>query len=549
MKETLHIYTRVSTMTQQEEGTSLTTQKELGIKRAETLGFEHKIWNEGGASSNYENFENRPVLLELLSEINAGKIHHLWVYNNDRLSRNDITAQTIRIALQKNGVTLYTKDGAYDLNNPHDKMVKGMFDLLAQYDNALRSERTRIGKLNRVKEGRWMGGPAPFGYKIEDKVLTLCQEESGWVRNIYEWYAAGQSIEWIKSELDKNGVLSRRGKLWSQGSVRQILQNTHPLGYYTYTDSKTEEFVECKCPTIVSKTLWDQCQKRRQVINERKGQINRTKRFYLLRDLLYCGHCGKHMAGRIKESKNEYLYYCPHREREWGKSAPANDEKWKRNKGCDMSSSLNINATNHLVLKEIGSSIFLAKIRKQVYEIYHNHMTANNGDSIDSDISLLKKRRKKLEKELEGAIDNVADLRAEKLLKREDERVVDGVIDRMNAHIKETERKIEQVDIDIERRSNKVDPSVIVMDLQNIASEIEELNEKQKMKSFLKSFIEKIMVFYNKDKREHTLVVHMKKSIIGDVHELVLPSKKNRKMTRKTGLVGTPQQNKSITVE
>ncbi|MGH1457225.1 MAG: recombinase family protein [Alphaproteobacteria bacterium] len=87
-KETLHVYTRVSTQTQQDEAISLVLRQELGIQKANELGFEYKVWNEGEASSKYENFVNRPVLLKLISEIDAGNVDHLWVYNNDRLSRN-----------------------------------------------------------------------------------------------------------------------------------------------------------------------------------------------------------------------------------------------------------------------------------------------------------------------------------------------------------------------------------------------------------------------------------------------------------------------------
>jgi len=43
--------------------------------------------------------ENRPVLMKLLSEVESGSVKHLFVFNNDRLSRNEITQQTIRIAL------------------------------------------------------------------------------------------------------------------------------------------------------------------------------------------------------------------------------------------------------------------------------------------------------------------------------------------------------------------------------------------------------------------------------------------------------------------
>ena len=38
MKETLHIYTRVSTLSQKDEGTSLDEQKRLGKEKAKELG-------------------------------------------------------------------------------------------------------------------------------------------------------------------------------------------------------------------------------------------------------------------------------------------------------------------------------------------------------------------------------------------------------------------------------------------------------------------------------------------------------------------------------
>jgi DNA invertase Pin-like site-specific DNA recombinase len=351
---TLHIYTRVSTQTQQDEGTSLDSQRDLGIQKAEQMGFEYKVWNEGGASSNYEDFENRPILLQLLTEIDKGNVKHLWVYNNDRLSRNEITAHTIRVKLQSNAVTLYTNNGQFDLTNPQDGFLKTILDAVAQLDNAQRAERSRQGKLARVKQGFWMGGPPPYGYQILDKKLDLHAEESKWVKKIYEWYNEGRSTEWIKSKLDKAGVQTRRQKaLWTLGSLQKILQNTHPTGYYTYTDSKTDESIRCTCPSIITHTLWNSCQDKRKKSLVRRGQNNRTQRFYLLRNLMFCGHCGSPMSGRIKENKNEYLYYCPHKERNWVKAAPKKEDKWKRGKGCSMVRSLNIMATDNLVKKEV----------------------------------------------------------------------------------------------------------------------------------------------------------------------------------------------------
>ena len=109
-KNTLHIYTRVSTSIQETDGTSLDTQKELGIKKSKELGFKHKVWNEGAKSSHHEDIALRPVLSQLLTEIREGNVQHLWVIEQSRLSRNDMVAATIRNECNKAGVTFYTKD-------------------------------------------------------------------------------------------------------------------------------------------------------------------------------------------------------------------------------------------------------------------------------------------------------------------------------------------------------------------------------------------------------------------------------------------------------
>ncbi len=43
INKTLHIYTRVSTTVQAEQGTSLESQRELGIEKANKLGYEFKV--------------------------------------------------------------------------------------------------------------------------------------------------------------------------------------------------------------------------------------------------------------------------------------------------------------------------------------------------------------------------------------------------------------------------------------------------------------------------------------------------------------------------
>lgn len=84
MREILRIYSRISSAVQ-EEGTSLKTQKDFGIRKSKELAAKYQIWNEVTASSHNENLTNRPKIAELLLEIQNGTIKHLFVYNNDCL--------------------------------------------------------------------------------------------------------------------------------------------------------------------------------------------------------------------------------------------------------------------------------------------------------------------------------------------------------------------------------------------------------------------------------------------------------------------------------
>jgi DNA invertase Pin-like site-specific DNA recombinase len=88
-----------STLIQQEEGASLETQKQLGIRKAKGLGVDYQLWNEGGQSSAHDDLNNRPVLVSLLSLIESGSVKRLFVYNTDRLSRNQQTWAVIRYKL------------------------------------------------------------------------------------------------------------------------------------------------------------------------------------------------------------------------------------------------------------------------------------------------------------------------------------------------------------------------------------------------------------------------------------------------------------------
>ena len=349
MENILHIYTRVSSTLQQEEGTSLDNQKQLGIKKATELGFDFHLWNEGGQSSFHDDLTNRPVLVSLLSLFDSGTVKHLFVYNTDRLSRNQQTWAVIRYKLLVHGVTLHTVSGQMALKNPVDDLMLGILSEISQYDNRIRAERSRLGRFQKVQQGNWKGGPPAFGYRLEQKRLEIDPFESEWIVKIYDWYCCGVSVKNIQSNLTHHGVLTRRGNpQWSLGSIQFILRNPVYVGYFDYTDKMLGETVRIQTTPIVDAQVFQIAQDRRKNNQKTKNQVNPSKHFYLLRDVLICGHCDTPMGGRIHTAGHQHLYYCVNKERTW-KTRGDDTKKWKRGSNCSMLRSINIGKTDELV--------------------------------------------------------------------------------------------------------------------------------------------------------------------------------------------------------
>ena len=363
LSETLHIYTRVSTVVQADEGMSLDVQRDIGIDRAKSLGFEFKLWNEGGRSSNHEEIDKRPVLSQVYDAIRKGVIKHLFVYDQSRLSRNDNVSSIFRYECNKQGVTLYNKEGKYDLGNHQDQFLKQILDAVGQFDNAQRAERTRLGKLSRIRQGNWMGGPPPFGYEIKGKKLAINPNESKWVEKIFEMYANRIATMDIKIELDANGVEPRRKiGTWSLGSLQAMMSNTHYLGYWDFHDKKTGEQVRVDCPRILSSDLWSRVQKTKELNSVRSRSLNPVKHFYMLKNIMKCGHCGTWLSGLVSKQQSKNHYYCPKKERLWSKRPIEIEDKWRRGRVCEMTRSLNIDDTDELVWNAVIEVLSKSKI-------------------------------------------------------------------------------------------------------------------------------------------------------------------------------------------
>ena len=522
---TLHIYARVSTSTQETDGSSIESQIAAGEEYAQKNGMMPKVWNEGGKSSAGDSFVNRPVLAEVLAKIDSGEIEHLYVWNTDRLSRNLETWNVIRMKLLQNDVVLHTPSGRQTLSDFQTNLVLGILKEISHYDNQLRTERFRMGKLNSIRNGGWMGGPAPFGYRIEDGKLVPDEYESGWVRAIYEWYLNGGSIDHIRTRLLENGVLTRRGNpVWSHGAINQVLKNTHFAGYYNYRDKKSNETIRVECPSLLDPGLVARVREMRRKRSYRQGRsgergANNAKHTYLLTGLLRCGHCGGRIGGNRRKTQTSY-YSC---------NEKTNRFKTKytdRYVVCSAKRNLRIDKTDEVVWDAVvgvlsGSHLFKESIKTKTLQ------SANIGQSAKQ-IEQLKRRQSKLKDEIKKVTSAIVGHEASALIGSRDQDEVKEILKTVEAHRLKLEAEYQQVTQSIK---DDQEQRAWIDWVKEFGSLIDKLSnaslEVADRKRFLQGVIEQITV-REKNLREHELEIEFRLPYVGDSFEWLDPSRKSK---------------------
>lgn len=520
MTEYLHIYLRVSSETQMTDGFGLENQKEVGLNVCEKLGMEPIIYNEGHSSSHLETIDSRPKLKELLLNIDDGKVKNLWVYQMDRLSRNDVVSFQIRQSLKKNGVKLFVNtSNDYSLENPSDKLMFTIFEGISEYDNSIRTERLRRGKLQKVRNGGWKGGPPPFGYQIKEGKLVPHNSEKRWVKKIYEEYSNGKSIYEIKKLLMKNGVLSRRGNLiWSDQSIRKILENTHYEGYHIYTDHKLEETVRSECPKILSSSLVKKVRKR---LSEVTYKPNNQKTETLLKEFLVCGHCGSKFGQRIDKSKFKNHYYCR-----------GNGERLRTTNSdklvCTMEGgrvrSVFIEDTDDLVWNTVIDVVEQSSLFKEIFKTDTMKTNSTTTDRTE-EIKRLRKKIRKNDKVISEINDHINSSIVESVLDNYSQSQHKDLIKKFEQ--KRTELNSENEDLksqiyEVENSKKWVDWVLKFKDKMNELRTIETVGER---KTFLKGLIDKVTIT-TLDNENHSVSIDFTSPYVND--SLVWKDTKNK---------------------
>ena len=334
---------RVSSNQQLEADGDLSVQRQLVkdyIFSQSDWQLDEKEYFEG-SNSGYKNaVADRNILQEALQDAKAKEYDILVVYKDDRIGRRMWEIGAYVMSLKSFGVDIYTvKDGCI---SPESDDIMGQMMLALRYGNAQKSSsdtgmRVKDTAQKLVQKGKFMGGKAPYGYKLElsGEVskhgralhhLVVVPEQAEVVKYIYELSLHKEfGATKISKILNEHEIYKDRAPrdIWKSGTIVSILTNPVYTGYTAYKrrervdgryhrlDSKDWIFAE-KPDTeiaIIDENMWNQVQDTRKqradkyiksLENQNVTVIRRNSGMLALIDVLHCGYCGRKMTNGSK---------------------------------------------------------------------------------------------------------------------------------------------------------------------------------------------------------------------------------------------------------
>ena len=289
-------YVRVSTNLEEQQGSY---ENQIGYY--ETFIQKNPEWEFAGVFGEKlsgTHIENRGGFRQMMQDALDRKIDLIYCKSVSRWARNTVeTLETVRL-LTGNQVNIVFEQEGIDTRNPAALFSLSMAATVAQSESETISENMKWVYRYRAEHGIFKPKRGSyFGFNTDDGNFT--PDENAWiVRDMFEMFAAGKKICEIVDKVNSYGVLTTRGKQFSDKNVSGILKNEVYVGDVLIGKTPSRDviskkidedhisrYVENHHEGIVGRELWEKVQK---LFKARKkdleiGRHNREKIMAVLR--------------------------------------------------------------------------------------------------------------------------------------------------------------------------------------------------------------------------------------------------------------------------
>jgi DNA invertase Pin-like site-specific DNA recombinase len=214
-------YARVSTARQAEEGESLGAQERTlaGYAMMHGLAIDRMFVERGVSGS--KPLSDRPEGAVLLPALQPGDV--IITAKLDRMFRSALDALEVLGQLQRRGISLHMIDLGGDVtDNGISKLVFTILSAVAEAERNRIRERVVAVKADQRARGKYLGGIAPFGWRVNgDGALEELPEQQVAIRTMRSLRAQGASLRQIAV------VMSVAGHAISHEGVAGVLRSGH----------------------------------------------------------------------------------------------------------------------------------------------------------------------------------------------------------------------------------------------------------------------------------------------------------------------------------
>ena len=299
------------------ESASIANQREYIWEyiRDNQLTYVDEYVDDGFSGGNFD----RDGFNRMIQDIETKKINMIITKDLSRLGRDHIeTGYYAERYFPEKRIRYVARGDRYDSLDPNSHSILMKFAYNDMYIQDISQKIIEI--LNtKKKQGKFMGGIAPYGYKrnvaIDKHELIIDEEVKDNVIRIFEMFNNGIGIQKICNiftdekipipsihQNQTRGNKSTTFGIWKSKTIENILTNPTYMGNLTQCRekkvsykskkrirTKKDEWIiaEGKCPAIVDKETFETTQN----IYQKNKNRNQKSHEYLFRGFLYCKEC------------------------------------------------------------------------------------------------------------------------------------------------------------------------------------------------------------------------------------------------------------------
>ncbi len=494
------------------------------VEEKDILVFEDEGYSGGNT--------NRPQFQKMLKECRSNNIKLIVCYKLDRISRSISDFIKLTEELDKLHIDFVSINDKYETHTSTGRAMLSMTMVFAQLERETIAERIRDNMLYLAKDGRWLGGNTPTGYKSAETVgsikmdgktrkarmLEIVDEEASVVKLIFSKFLEYKSLTKVETYMIQHDVLTKQNMMFNRFAIKNILKNPvymiadeQAWNYFTVADaeiySDREQFDGVHGMMVYNKTsqrtgksnTFNSIRDWIIAVGKHEGLIkgydwveaqklleqNRSKSYHkpksnvaLLSGLLFCGNCGSFMRPKLTQRRNKdgeliYDYLCELK------------EKSKSDK-CTMKRP-NGNELDKRVCQEVkclaeDSSDFMKNLRKGLRSIDYND------DSYQEKLKELRKSKAKYDSQIKKLLQS--------LLETEGTAAHEYIIDQINeidSRIKSLDKQIQEYIEIVNTHSSSDENFEILADMMSKAANAIDSMTVEEKRSALRNIIHRVI--------------------------------------------------------